>query len=344
MIFEEASVRAQTKVMGQGSFMSIEVGGCFDSEEVLTVMPRFVVTHGADKGNIFTFEHDITFVGRSRRNDIKLTDPKVSGKHFKVFRIGRKFFVEDLRSTNGTLVNGQRVEAGEGFELGEGDRIRLGRTVLRIESLPAPDLIPPATALERNENFPAPETESDPNRRQESDHGLRLIQDVTRLFKQSFNFHSFCRKVLDFILESLPRIDTAALVYLHPATQNRLENKTIVLQSRPEFKNLPGNVVDEKIIDRMLQAREPVQVLNAARDREDQPEDDVTLQVRSVLCIPLISDSVLRGALYVHSTTNPCGFRKEDVTALNTLSVSLAVAFEKAMLSRRPRGPLAGAR
>ena len=153
--------------------MPTEDGGRFDSDEVLTVMPRFVVTHGADKGNVFTVEHDIAFVGRSRRNDLKLTDPKVSGKHFKVFRIGGKFFVEDLKSTNGTLVNGQRLEAGEGFELREGDRMRLGRTLLRIEGLPAPGLIPPATASEeRNENPPAPETESVPNRRRDSDHGL----------------------------------------------------------------------------------------------------------------------------------------------------------------------------
>jgi len=321
--------------------MILEDGRGLESEKVLTVMPRLIVTHGVDKGQVFTVERDTTFVGRSRRNDIRLTDRKVSGKHFKVFRIGSKYFVEDLKSTNGTLVNDQRLEAGEGFELGEGDRIRSGRTVLLLEALPEPGLIAPAAGSQsRQANTSTQRTEPEPDRRQDSDHGLRLIQDVTRLFKQSFNFHSFCRKVLELILESLPRVDTAALVYLDPFAQRGQGNKTIVLHSRPEFKNRPGNVIDENIIDRMLESHETIQVLNAASDSDDRPDDDVTLQVRSILCIPLISDCVLRGALYVHSTSNPCGFRKEDLTTLNTLSASLAVAFEKAMLTRRPRGPL----
>ena len=275
------------------------------------------------------------------KNDIRLKDPKVSGKHFKVFRIGSKFFAEDLKSTNGTRVNDQRLEPGEGFELAEGDEIRLGRSVLRVETLPAAGLIAPSTAAQkRSAADPARKDVAGPERRRASDESLRLIQSVSKLLKQSFNLQGFCKKVLELVLERLPRVDTAALVYLDPRIQRGLENRTIVIYSRPEFRNRPGNRIHEAIIDHMLEVRKTVKVLDAPSEPKDTPSGEDNLQIRSALCIPLISDSVLRGGLYVHSTRNPYGFRKNDVMILNTLSASLAMAFEKSLMSRRPKGPL----
>ncbi len=304
-------------------------------------MPQLVVTQGIDQGKVFELDHDTTFVGRSRRNDIQITDPLVSGKHFKVFRIGSKFFVEDLKSTNGTRVNSRRLESGEGFELEEGDSIRLGRTILRVQALPVSALIAPAGAAQgKPASEPAQEEMAEPDRRRASDQSMRLIQSVSKLLQQSFNLQSFCSKVLELVLESLPRIDTAALVYLDPLVKRGLENRTIVSQTRPELRDRPGNRIQESLIDRMLEVRKTIQVLDAPASSEDVPSDRKSNRIRSAFCIPLISDSVLRGGLYVHSIRNPHGFRKEDLVILNVLSASLAVAFEKSLLSRRPRGPL----
>ncbi len=49
-------------------------------------------------------------VGRDSANDIVLNEPSVSGKHAKIYLEDGTVFIEDLRSLNGTFVNGKRVE------------------------------------------------------------------------------------------------------------------------------------------------------------------------------------------------------------------------------------------
>ncbi len=282
-------------------------------------------------------------MGRSRKNDIILTDKSVSNRHLKVYQIGRRYFIEDLKSTNGTRINEKRLDSGEGFEMAEGDLIRLGRVILRIEALPDLTAIENMVALNKSKEVKEilPKSQVDSDRRRPSDHGIQLIQNVAGLIKQSFNLQSFCRKVLEYILHSLPRIDTAALAFLDPLKQTNSKNKTLILYSKPEVKNREQNAVIEKIIDRVLERRKAIRLLNAAYEySENARVENSQIHIKSVLCIPLISNSVIRGALYIHSTSNPCGFRKEDLNTLNTLSASLAVIFEKALLYGRPTAPL----
>ena len=308
-------------------------------------MPRFVVVQGPEKGKTFDVMRDTTFVGRSKRNDIRIPDKGVSNRHLKVFHIGRKYFVEDLKSTNGTRVNDERVESGEGFELEEGDRIRLGKTILQIEGLPSRNSIETAMAA-KTRGIPdsLPKVVNEADRRRSSNLGIQLMQNVSKLLQQSFSLHSFCRKVLEYILEALPRVDTAALVYLDPLKPARIKNKTLIFHSRPKHQHQRRNEIIEKIIDRVLERRRAIRVLNAACEYSgDLRSDASTFQIRSMLCMPLVSNSVIRGALYVHSTTNPCGFREEDLSTLNILCASIAVAFEKSPLQAghaKSRGPL----
>ena len=69
-------------------------------------MPRLRVIEGPIKGQAFEFVGDTVFIGRSSKNDVQINDAGISRKQIKIFLIGGKFFVEDLKSTNGTLLNG----------------------------------------------------------------------------------------------------------------------------------------------------------------------------------------------------------------------------------------------
>lgn len=69
-------------------------------------------------------------IGRRSRNDIVLSHPAVSGEHAVITTILDESFLEDLRSTNGTFVNGQRV--GKHF-LQHQDMIKIAK--YRIEYL-----------------------------------------------------------------------------------------------------------------------------------------------------------------------------------------------------------------
>ncbi len=70
-------------------------------------------------------------VGRSRSSDLQIDDAFVSHMHARILRRGQFYFVEDLGSTNGTFVNGQRVSGDA--QLRVRDELRFGETVLRYE-------------------------------------------------------------------------------------------------------------------------------------------------------------------------------------------------------------------
>jgi len=66
-----------------------------------------------------------TFVGRARKNDICIPAPFMSAVHAKIFFADGEFYIEDLGSTNGTLVNG-KYTGNYTVPLKSGDKIGFG--------------------------------------------------------------------------------------------------------------------------------------------------------------------------------------------------------------------------
>jgi pSer/pThr/pTyr-binding forkhead associated (FHA) protein len=63
--------------------------------------------------------------------DIQIDDPFASGRHARIYERDGVFYVEDAGSTNGTYLNGRRLEAQQ--PLGPDDSIRIGDTEFRYE-------------------------------------------------------------------------------------------------------------------------------------------------------------------------------------------------------------------
>lgn len=70
-------------------------------------------------------------IGRSARCDLRLQHRSVSRRHARLFLTDGDWFLSDLRSTNGTLVNGKRIS---NRWLKSGDFIRIGAYALRFGS------------------------------------------------------------------------------------------------------------------------------------------------------------------------------------------------------------------
>jgi hypothetical protein len=69
-------------------------------------------------------------IGRSNEADLVIDDPFASDFHARVGPVEGGFRVQDLGSTNGTFVNGERMTAP--VTIGPGDRIQIGQTIMGI--------------------------------------------------------------------------------------------------------------------------------------------------------------------------------------------------------------------
>lgn len=94
------------------------------------------VTQGAGEGEEFTFEGEAR-LGRTADNDVVIKDPSSSRSHCRLFEKGGNYFVEDLKSANGTLLN--KVALKTAKQLKHGDEIAIGDVVLEFGLLDAPE-------------------------------------------------------------------------------------------------------------------------------------------------------------------------------------------------------------
>lgn len=86
-------------------------------------MPVLIGMSGSIVGIVFDLSEDEVSIGRLEDNLIVLDDPSVSGNHALLSRQSNVWLLEDLKSTNGTRVNGQPI--GETV-LQERDEVQFG--------------------------------------------------------------------------------------------------------------------------------------------------------------------------------------------------------------------------
>jgi pSer/pThr/pTyr-binding forkhead associated (FHA) protein len=89
---------------------------------------QFVMRSGPTPGVIFPLEGDQLIIGRDPSNSVAINDAEISRKHSRLTFQGGKYVLEDLGSTNGTFVNGQRL-AGQ-VVLKPGDVVSLGEQIV----------------------------------------------------------------------------------------------------------------------------------------------------------------------------------------------------------------------
>jgi hypothetical protein len=75
--------------------------------------------------------HGPVVIGRAAGADIVINGNYVSGRHARITAVGDDLTVEDMGSTNGTLVNGERIDSAT--FLAEGDLINIGDVTLRAD-------------------------------------------------------------------------------------------------------------------------------------------------------------------------------------------------------------------
>ncbi|HSB67030.1 MAG TPA: FHA domain-containing protein [Anaerolineales bacterium] len=127
---------------------------------------RLVVRQGPTAGQIFELNKSEITIGRDISNDFVINDSEVSRKHAKLSLEGERYKIEDLNSTNGTYIDGQRLIGPHLLAIGEvimfGDNVgvifdgepgmpditvpgtlELGRTPVAAIPTPVESFVPP---------------------------------------------------------------------------------------------------------------------------------------------------------------------------------------------------------
>ena len=295
-------------------------------------MTEFFIMDGFSKKRSFDLKGDTIHIGRSSDNDIQVQDSTVSRRHLEITKKENRYFIRDLRSTNGTFVNGEQISSDMEIEVEQGIPIVIGMSVIclgkgcsaEVESfLDSMDVS--KVIKENGKGF----VQDRPGTRQRD---KELIHKVSNVFMESSDIKEILEKILDYILDHLKRIDRGVIILI--------DNETGEISEVMSKLRKPGGdtsmMFSRPVVDRVI--REGKAVIISDVDREDLGELSDTLKllkIGSVMCVPLFIRSKIKGVIYVDSMKTPYGFRKEDASLFRSLSGPAAIAIENALILSR---------
>jgi pSer/pThr/pTyr-binding forkhead associated (FHA) protein len=297
-------------------------------------MPElYVIDAGVRKNRVFDLGKKALFVGRSESNDIQIKDLSVSRKHLKIFTGNgtQMFFIEDLNSTNGTFLGEHFLEPGEAFQIDDRDTVTIGKTVLRFKGVALSDPLDINGPKVQHKKVDRIERDQSPNQKERRSHlaqSLEFISKTSQLLEQTLTVNQLLERTLNYVFDTLPRVDRAAILLL-----DNQEKRIKQLISRTRAGNGNRTVPYSKaLVHQVVRDGKAVKLSNILYEPPKTASDNADQShIRSVLCVPMIRNSKIRGGIYLDSHFGlHDGFRKEDHLLLHSVSDLVAVTIEKA--------------
>lgn len=294
-------------------------------------MAKLYVLAGPDNGRSYDIGDTPVSIGRSPQNDIQIRDWTISRHHLEIIPRKGKYFIKDLNSKNGTFVNGKRVSPGLEYEISKAASVVIGMSVISLGKSCLELVLPFLEAIGVSERL---SMDSGLFRQ----HGIMTTQKVMELFykvpeilTKGLDLDLILDQLLHCIFEFLGNVDRAVIILIDPKTKAFLKVKTRMKESSP---NQPSTAYNIDVIDTVISKGQGLLFPDPdAKDEEQSLEETLRLSnIESVICVPIIIDSQIRGIIYVDSLKEPYGFRKEDLILFRDLAGLAALSIDNALL------------
>jgi signal transduction histidine kinase len=315
-------------------------------------VPRLVYKPGRSDAMTFQLGTEPITIGRSDDQAICIPDQSLSRVHARIESVDGRYFVVDLKSKNGTYVNGVLVQRRE---LRSGDTLKLGDLVFFFTAEASPvarePRKEPTPALELNSRLQAvrelshvpldklvraqepltalgPGSESADARLHNK---LRILLEVAKLLSVTDNVDTLLGKILDLVFQLLS-VDRAAILLLDDETGQFTPRVTRTTSGLPDQRP----IYSQNIVDYVLQRSVAVLFSDAVSDPRLNDAESVIMQsIRSSMCVPLKPKDDVIGVIYVDNLSAPNRFSEEDLEFLVAFASHAAIALENAALYRR---------
>ena len=295
-------------------------------------MAKLYILGGPEKGKSFALESDLVSLGRGSESNIRVRDKSVSRRHLEIIRKGDTYFIKDLRSKNGTYVNHKEIKPGEPFKIEQGLPVVVGKTLFCIGEAylgEDEDLTTVLDSVDLSKEMRESGTVFVQDRPMTPQKNIELLYRVSHILKQSLNINEILENILQDLLDLLKRIDRGVFILVDEKTGELSDPISLLKKENGDS----SKSFSRTIVNRVVKRGKPVVMLDTLNENEaDLSASMHSMKVRSVMCVPLISRSQLRGVVYVDSVNKPYGFRREDLALISALSVPAAIAIENASL------------
>lgn len=310
----------------------------------------------------FVLKPDQTTLGRHPSNDIVLGLDSISRFHARIDRRGDFFIVQDLNSSNGTAVNGERVTqmaihdgdvvtfgnidfkfANEAAKVGLGTSSVMGRDIIDFEDDDDQDSRPSGTKsvitaeeVERGKSSVI----STSDKKADKATLFKLNQRLSALYRLSEMLResdtddepAVLQRVLDIVFIAV-HADRGVILTRFNAMSEELDVTAVKYRDEPI---VPQKVkVSRTIVRQVLSDRVAVLSQDAQFDDRFAASESIFInQIRSTICAPMIVGEEVIGVVHLDTTEKGKAFEQEDLEFVMMIATEVGVALAHARMRR----------
>ncbi len=334
-------------------------------------MLTLLVLQGPDKGRRFELPDVATLIGRDSRQ-LPLTDNTVSRRHAELHPNPNGWILKDLGSSNGTYINGVRVNNTYALKLG--DQMRVGRTILVYGAQPGVSRASAGSLAFAGEDsgmdasimhtvnsnddsmvlaVPEPAAAAMTN--------LKLLYQLGAALGSSFDVQQVLEVVMDLVFEHV-QADHGIILLLdskdelkprvvrqrdpNPAAKSPKPTAAAATKSDTAEKPQPEKIhASLTIINHVMKSGEAVLSSNAMTDKLFSKSQSVhNLGIRSALCVPIKSRRLnmikekeessdeIYGVIYVDSAVRNYTYSPDQLRLLSAIGMQAGMAVQNSKL------------
>ncbi len=282
-------------------------------------MASLFVIHGHDQGKRFPLDAAVLSVGRDASNTIQLQDSEVSRRHAQIAHTDQGLALVDLKSSNGTYVNGQSVQERI---LRSGDRVQFGRTLLIFtanEDRSSIDLLEEVAIIDRNRPAEGSRIVSSISQEEgsrivcETDpatspwlartrSNLQIMYQTALAASHTLDIDQLLQRIMEFIFEWV-ETDRGCIMLIDRESE---ELTPKVFRHRRAARGAEKMRISQTILDYVLEHREGVLTSDAKTDeRWDTGASILKMGVREAICVPMQGRYDTVGIIYIDTYTPP---------------------------------------
>jgi phosphoserine phosphatase RsbU/P len=296
-------------------------------------MATLQVLKGYNQGATVNLEGDKIVLGRNADCNIVINLPAVSREHARIVRVQGKFFIEDLKSRNGTFVNNKEITSRT--QLNDRDQIKICDSLFTfLEAKPRPPIPEsmrrPETIVEEEEGSSTVEAtlaqsrqllETQPAER------LAFLFDISADLTQTFNVEQLLPKIVDRVFTVFKQADRGFIIL---ADENSEALIPKVIKTR-RLSDEGSARFSRRIVQESLKTSQALLSEDATADKRfDLSQSIADCRIRSVMCAPLVgrTEGKPLGVIQLDTQDRHKKFNQEDLKLLMAVAGQAAVALE----------------
>ena len=299
----------------------------------------------------FELGADPVILGRHPQCDVHIEDGSVSRRHAQITFDGGHYFVSDLNSRNGTLLNDQPIHRPT--KLYDRSTIRIcDVTLVFWIAEPPSETIKPRPTVEKQQSkadsrisvllddsveipsmvmsqFDASSHYSRSHNHVSAEDKLAALTKITHALSESIERDEVLAKILDFLFDLFTDADRGFIILKND--EGRLEPLGFKTRRPGDDENIR---ISKTIVNQVMETRRPLISSDATSDdRFDLSQSIVDFRIRSIMCAPLInSQDESIGIIQLDTLKQSIAFEDEDLETLVTVAMQASLAIQKSDL------------